>query len=237
MTQIKCSKSTIINRFKEFHHKCTNISREQAHILMDYMCTLTPTGFEHYIAEFFDKKFHFDHLKVTGGVKDKWIDIRAKKGEIYTLFQCKKYITGHVRKSDIVEFEDNTKKYVQKLGKKLFRHFTATNRFSPQAKQKAKELGIIREDYRTILKMNQSYPVKIFIQKHKDNPEYVSDINYHEILDEYYSNLWMGCKIFWKITRKMIHIREVIFWKKYRMDHGKLEEKDQRYVNKKLLED
>ena len=70
--------------------------------LLDCLRQMTPTDFEHFIADLFSR-FGYN-TQTIGGIHDEGIDVIARKDDITNYIQCKKYITRKVSLRNIRDF-------------------------------------------------------------------------------------------------------------------------------------
>lgn len=81
-------------------------------ILLSFMFELTPSWFEQYIRDYFDKEYDFNKIVVAWWPNDKGIDIKGERKDNKKVFiQCKKFITSHVTEKDVLLFIEQTKTY------------------------------------------------------------------------------------------------------------------------------
>lgn len=224
----------IVNRYKEFiEHK---MDEDDVFVLLNFMFGLTPSWFEQYIRDYFDKKWDFNRITVTWWINDKGIDVRGeKKNNEKVLIQCKKFIKSHVTEKDVLLFIEQTKEYKKRLWDTLSLFFITTNWVNRQARERAKKNWITIYYYKDILKMNESLNIEAYIKEHKNNKKICSNIDFRKILDVYYHKkaLW---NILWDITY-FIETKIVNkLFKPYYLDYQKVEKlKPEETTTEKLL--
>lgn len=218
----------VINCYKELEEHLNKEHRPEKEDdiikLLKIMFELTPTWFEYYVKDCFQKG-KYDRIEVTWWLNDWWIDIKWIFWNKYTLIQCKKYSLDHIKRREIKDFIDNTKKYrTEKYRKKTWKiislYFITTSWVNPEAKALAEQYNIeIRDCYNIIKKIDKNVDIYEFIEKNKSNKDIVSWTDIKEILDKKYfrQGFW---KIVWVIPyyfRKLFHIN-------YEIDYQKVEE-------------
>ncbi len=228
------SRRKVVQKYKELDKlfeskKIWLLSYKEIYILLKFMFELTPKWFEEYIWEYFKLVDNNSKVSVVGWINDWWVDIRVRKDWHHCFaIQCKKQITSHTTKKDIINFIDNTKKYKElyrKKNEKLDLYFITTNRYNKEAFEKAKEWNVVLWNYKTILKINKKFSINNFIKKHKWNDLLLSWIISREVLDKFYWRKITWNWLFWNVYFQIFDFfykNIILKFTKLWLDHCKL---------------
>jgi len=116
----------------EIHHENRAGSHMSDFELLVKIRSLSPIGFEHYIAELF-RRFGYK-AKLTPPGNDGGIDILLDRDGVASFVQCKKYIDRSVSVSEMRDFYGAVTDQLTKGSA----YFVTTNLFTPEAKRFAK---------------------------------------------------------------------------------------------------
>ncbi len=132
----------------------------KVNLVLNFRHKLTPSGFELYIAKFFEKFGWFKTIS-TGWFLDqcidvKWVRLNAAWEKEYLIVQCKKWSAYETWENDVAKFLGKVTKYKQKYPN-TYLVFSTTNKGNLRARRFCEDNNIVFTDYTDLPQMQETY--------------------------------------------------------------------------------